>query len=64
MLGWAILGVIVFGLARFAGADMIVHYVPAPYADTTLHTLVIAFILAVSLLVDRLLRHFYWVGHL
>jgi small-conductance mechanosensitive channel/CRP-like cAMP-binding protein len=64
MLGWAILGVIVFGLARFAGHDLIAQYVPAAYAGTTLHTLVILLILASSLLFDRLLRRFYWIGYL
>ena len=39
MLGWAILGVIVFGVARFAGAGVIAHFVPAAYVGTTLHTL-------------------------
>jgi small-conductance mechanosensitive channel/CRP-like cAMP-binding protein len=64
MLAWAIIGVILFGLARFAGGGLIAHYMPAAYAATTMHTLVIAFILAVALLFDRLLRIFYWVGYL
>jgi small-conductance mechanosensitive channel len=64
MLAWAIIGVIVFGLARFAGGGLIAHFMPAAYVGTTLHTLVIAFILSVSLLFDRLLRIFYWVGYL
>jgi small-conductance mechanosensitive channel/CRP-like cAMP-binding protein len=64
MLGWAIVGVIIFGLAHFAGAGIIAHYLPASYAVTTQHTLVIALILSVSLLLDRLLRRFYWIGYL
>lgn len=64
MLGWAILGVIVFGLARFAGAGALAHFISQPYLNTTLHTLVIAFILSIALLLDRVLRRLYWVGYL
>ena len=64
MLGWAILGVLVFGLARFAGAGLIAQFMPAAYVGTTLHSLVIALILSIALLLDRLLRRFYWLGYL
>ncbi|HEY1838468.1 MAG TPA: mechanosensitive ion channel family protein [Rhizomicrobium sp.] len=64
MMGWAIIGVILFGLARFAGDGLIAHLVPAAYVSTTLHALAIAFILALALLFDRLLRRIYWVGYL
>lgn len=64
MMGWAIIGVILFGLARFAGGGLIARIVPLPYVDTTLHTLVVALIIAISVLIDRLLRRFYWIGYL
>jgi small-conductance mechanosensitive channel/CRP-like cAMP-binding protein len=64
MLGWAIVAVIVLLAARFGGEGIIAHDLPPAYVGTAEHTLVIALILAISLLLDRLLRRFYWVGFL
>ena len=63
-MAWAIFVVIVLGSARLGGADLIARHLPAAYVAPTMHTLVIALIVAISFLFDRLLRRFYWIGYL
>jgi small-conductance mechanosensitive channel/CRP-like cAMP-binding protein len=60
----ALIAVIFLGLLRFWGAAEIVARIPAPYGPFAVEAIGIAFIVAIALLLDRLIRRFYWNGYL
>ncbi len=64
MMIWASLAVIVLlGLELFLAPSLHSHLSPAN-ADLSIHIIVISLIVAVAVLVDALIRHFYWRGYL
>lgn len=49
---------------RFWGASEIIADVPAPYGLFVVHLIGVAFVVAVMIFLDRLIRTFYWNGYL
>ena len=62
ILSFLALGFLV--LLRFAGARLIVAAVPVPYGAGMVSTLGVLMVIAIALVIDRLVRVFYWDGHL
>ena len=49
---------------RIAGAKLIMTAIPEPYGAATVSTLGVLAVVAAAVVVDRLVRYFYWDGHL
>src|SRR5450432_704360 len=62
ILSFVALGFLV--LLRFAGARLIVVAVPAPYGAGMINALGVLMVIAIALVIDRLVRVFYWNGYL
>ncbi|HEX4533986.1 MAG TPA: mechanosensitive ion channel family protein, partial [Rhizomicrobium sp.] len=61
---WPLVTLILLIAARFWGEPSLQTYIPKDYIDPIVHGLTIAIIVVVFVLVDRLLRRFYWHGYL
>jgi len=61
---FAFFSILVLMLLRLGGKGPILSQIPAPYSDVLLHTLGVALVAAITLFIDRLIRHFYWDGYL
>jgi small-conductance mechanosensitive channel/CRP-like cAMP-binding protein len=51
-------------LLRVAGAKLIMTAIPAPYGAAAVSTLGVLAVVAAAVVVDRLVRYFYWDGYL
>ncbi len=60
----ALLAVLILAALRFWAASEILARLPQPYGLFTLHLIGVAFIVAVAVLIDRLIRAIYWNGYL
>jgi len=60
----SILVLALLAAARFAGAGAIMAAVPPPYGDRLISTLGVLMAIAIAIVLDRLIRAFYWDGHL
>ena len=61
---FAFLGVIVFGALKIWGTNEITARVPAPYNLIVVHVVGVVLFVALALLADRVIRHFFWNGYL
>ncbi|HEX3810181.1 MAG TPA: mechanosensitive ion channel family protein [Rhizomicrobium sp.] len=61
---WPLVTLILLIAARFWGEPSLQTYIPKDYIDPIVHGLTIAIIVVVFVVVDRLLRRFYWHGYL
>ena len=60
---WPIAAIAVLLGAELWGAKSIRNHVPAPYGDTIVHLIAVTLIVVVFLLIDALIRRFYWHGY-
>jgi len=60
---WPIAAIAVLLGAELWGAESIRKHLPAPYGDTIVHLIAVMLIVVVFLLVDGLIRRFYWHGY-
>jgi small-conductance mechanosensitive channel/CRP-like cAMP-binding protein len=64
MMIWASLAIIVLLALELFLTPRLHSHLSAASADLTTHIIVIALIVAVAVLIDALIRHFYWRGYL
>jgi small-conductance mechanosensitive channel/CRP-like cAMP-binding protein len=60
----AFVPLVFLAVLRIAGANLIMTTVPAPYGAGMVSALGVLAVIAVAVVVDRLVRYFYWDGHL
>lgn len=60
---WAFLATVVLLLARLFGGPLITHYAPGQEGNAD-RLITSALIVAIAFVIDRLVRRFYWEGHL
>lgn len=60
---WAFLVTLILLIARLFGGPLFTHYAPG-HEDNLTHVVTAALIISAFLLIDRLVRRFYWEGHL
>ncbi len=60
---WPIAAIAVLLGAELWGAKGIRNNLPAPYGDTAVHLIAVTLIVVVFLLLDGLIRRFYWHGY-
>jgi small-conductance mechanosensitive channel len=60
---WAFLITLILLAATLFGGPLFAHYAPG-HQDNLTHVVTAALIISVFLLIDRLVRRFYWEGHL
>ena len=60
----ALVTLVFLAVLRIARASVIMTRVPAPYGAGLVSTLGVLAVIAVAVVVDRLVRYFYWDGHL
>src|SRR5258706_8950141 len=60
----AFVPVLVLAVIRVAGAKLIMTAMPAPYGAAAVSTLGVLAVVAVAVVIDRLVRYFYWDGYL
>jgi small-conductance mechanosensitive channel len=60
---WAFLITLILLVARLFGGPLFAHYVPG-HEDNLTHVVTAALIISLFLLIDRIVRRFYWEGHL
>jgi small-conductance mechanosensitive channel/CRP-like cAMP-binding protein len=60
---WPVAAIVVLLGAELWGAKSIRAHLPAPYGDIVVHVLAVALIVVVFLLLDGLIRRFYWHGY-
>lgn len=63
MIGASLAIIVLLGLELFLAPRLHAHLSPAN-AELTIHIIIIALIVAVAVLIDALIRHFYWRGYL
>ena len=56
----SIVALVFLAVLRIAGASVIMSAVPAPYGAGMISTLGVLTVIAVAIVVDRLVRFFYW----
>lgn len=61
---WPVIAFLVLLVLRLWGPGLLPHTAPKSYLDTFVHATTIGLVLAVAVFIDRLVRHFYWHGHL
>ena len=61
---WSFTAVVVLLITTLWGGPIIHRLVPSGYGDLTVHCITIALIVGSAVLLDRLIRRFYWHGHL
>ena len=60
----AFVALVFLSVLRIAGANWIMTSIPAPYGAGLISTLGVLAVIAVAVVVDRLVRYFYWDGYL
>src|SRR5258706_5346352 len=60
----ALVTLVFLAVLRIGGANLIMAAVPAPYGAGLVSTLGVLAVIAAAVVVDRLVRYFYWDGHL
>ena len=60
---WAFLVTLILLVARLFGGPLFTHYAPG-HEDNLTHVVTAALIISVFVLIDRLIRRFYWEGNL
>jgi small-conductance mechanosensitive channel len=60
---WAVLITLILLVARLFGGPLFTHYAPGQENNLT-HVVTAALIISAFLLIDRLIRRYYWEGHL
>ena len=60
---WAFLITLILLVARLFGGPLFTHYAPG-HEDNLAHVVTAALIISAFLLIDRIIRRFYWEGHL
>ncbi|MBI3678415.1 MAG: mechanosensitive ion channel family protein [Proteobacteria bacterium] len=61
---WSFAAVAILLLAKYFAEPSIRAIAPPPYGDLAVQAVGIALIVAVAVLIDRIVRRFYWHGHL
>ncbi|HXC53951.1 MAG TPA: mechanosensitive ion channel family protein [Rhizomicrobium sp.] len=64
MIAWYVVLLVVLLLTRFWGLGMLGGHVAAATLDEISHGVVVAIVVSATLLVDGLIRHFYWLRYL
>jgi len=60
----ALVPLVFLAVLRIGGANLIMATVPAPYGAGMISTLGVLAVIAAAVVVDRLIRYFYWDGYL
>jgi small-conductance mechanosensitive channel len=55
---------VLLAFLRIAGAKWILAVMPAPYGAAMVSTLGVLAVVAIAVVIDRLVRYFYWYGYL
>ena len=64
MIAWSLLALVVLAVARFWGLDALHDQLAPALSIEVGHGLVVAMIVSITLLIDGLVRHFYWTRYL
>jgi len=63
-VAWSFIPLVLLAFLRIAGAKWITTAIPAPYGAAMVSALGVLSVVAIAVVIDRLVRYFYWDGYL